>query len=83
VGSTKGPRGRGKRVTDMRLANLDLYALGAVIILILGLGVVSTMDYVAEERRAQLHCDMVEMFEKSNGQVGWPDYNNTAEMCDG
>lgn len=27
------------------------------------------------------HCEMVEMFKTTNGQYGWPDYNNTARLC--
>ena len=62
---------------------VNLYVVAVTLFAVVVACVVSTMDYEAEERQAQLHCDMVEMFEKSNGRVGWPDYNNTAEICDG
>jgi len=27
------------------------------------------------------HCEMVQIYRESNGQYGWPDYNNTAHLC--
>jgi hypothetical protein len=29
------------------------------------------------------HCLMVDLFSTSNGEYGWPDYNNTAHLCEG
>ena len=59
-----------------------LYMFAVTLFAIAVACVVSTMDYEAEARQAQLHCDMVALFEKSDGQAGWPDYNNTKETCD-
>ena len=61
----------------------DIVCIGVVTLFLLAACVVSTMDYEAEERQAQLHCDMVKIFIESDGEYGWPDYNNTAEACDG
>lgn len=27
------------------------------------------------------HCEMVQIYRDSNGEFGWPDYNNTAHLC--
>lgn len=37
----------------------------------------------AEEDAAMLreHCEMVALFSATNGEFGWPDYNQTAHMC--
>ena len=29
------------------------------------------------------HCEMVGIYTQSNGEHGWPDYNNTAHLCKG
>lgn len=44
--------------------------------------------FVLQDRTAQrldetqlIHCEMVGIYLKSNGEYGWPDYNNTAQYC--
>lgn len=27
------------------------------------------------------HCEMVQLWTASNGEYGWPDYNDTAHLC--
>lgn len=35
------------------------------------------------ERQAEQYCDMVEAWHDTNGEHGWPDYNeNFDEVCD-
>jgi hypothetical protein len=29
----------------------------------------------------QNHCQMVELWQQTSGQFGWPDYNNSAHAC--
>lgn len=37
----------------------------------------------AEEDAALLreHCEMVQIYRDSGGELGWPDYNNRAHLC--
>ena len=62
---------------------VNLYVVAVTLFAVVMACVVGSMDYEAEERQAQLHCDMVKIFIESDGEYGWPDYNNTAEACDG
>jgi hypothetical protein len=34
-----------------------------------------------QDLQLQHHCEMVEIYRATNGQYGWPDYNNTAHLC--
>jgi hypothetical protein len=29
------------------------------------------------------HCEMVGIYRETNGELGWPDYNKTAHLCEG
>jgi hypothetical protein len=29
------------------------------------------------------HCEMTQLYATSKGEYGWPDYNNTAHLCEG
>lgn len=31
--------------------------------------------------KQELHCGMVQMWNETSGEFGWPDYNNTAAAC--
>jgi hypothetical protein len=44
--------------------------------------------FILQDRTAQrldetqlIHCEMVGIYLKSNGEFGWPDYNSTAQYC--
>lgn len=41
--------------------------------------IVSTMDYNDEVLAQSNYCEMVDIFNESNGEHGWPDYNKTYE----
>jgi hypothetical protein len=50
--------------------------------------VVFAAIFVLQDKTAQrlddaqlIHCEMVGIYLKSNGEYGWPDYNNTAQYC--
>lgn len=35
-----------------------------------------------DEQVLRLHCEMVRVWEETNGEFGWPDYNDTASLCE-
>lgn len=47
-----------------------------VCIVAVGMAIVSTMDYQDEVKQQSRYCEMVELFESSNGENGWPDYKD-------
>lgn len=50
------------------------YVLGITVIICL-LAVVGQDDYNEAKRSHQQHCDMVQLWEKSDGEVGHPNYD--------
>jgi hypothetical protein len=34
-----------------------------------------------DEQVLKLHCEMVQVWEQTGGEFGWPDYNDTAALC--
>lgn len=65
---------------EQAVNNAIAFALvGAVILL---LGVVGSLDAQDADNRQALYCTMVETYQKTNGEHGWPDYNgNAQEVC--
>jgi hypothetical protein len=39
------------------------------------------VDSQGEDLEHKHHCEMVGIYTQSNGEYGWPDYNNTAGDC--
>lgn len=61
----------------------DVVCICVVALFLLAACVAGTMEYGDEERQQVLYCDMVKIFEQSDGMYGWPDYNNNAkEVCE-
>ena len=61
----------------------DVICIGVVTLFLLAACVAGTMEYGDEERQQKLYCDMVKIFQESNGTYGWPDYNlNAKEICE-
>ena len=61
----------------------DVVCMGVVALFLLAACVAGTMEYGDAERQQVLYCDMVKIFEESNGMYGWPDYNlNAKEICE-
>jgi hypothetical protein len=58
--------------TNSLLITLALLALA----LALALG-----DNQPDTSQEQLHCEMVQIWNETKGEYGWPDYNNTAHNC--
>jgi hypothetical protein len=55
-----------------------LLALSAIVLL----GVVGALDKQRLEEEQRQYCQMHELWIKSGGELGWPDYNgNYAEVC--
>lgn len=65
---------------EQTVNNTIAFALvGAVILL---LGAVGSLDAQDADNRQALYCSMVETYQKTNGEHGWPDYNgNAQEVC--
>lgn len=41
----------------------------------------SASDSDIEQDTEQNYCEMVALYEQSNGDLGWPDYKNTYQGC--
>lgn len=41
----------------------------------------SASDSDLEQDTEQNYCEMVALYEQSNGDLGWPDYKNTYQGC--
>lgn len=55
------------------------YLPGALVLVALaGVGTLTEEDIQAEQR---MYCDMVQLFESSKGQYGWPDYRHARQDC--
>lgn len=61
----------------MKIHILTLYAL-----VLLMLCAVYTVGLTpADEALLRHHCEMVQIYRESNGEYGWPDYNNQGHLC--
>ena len=52
-------------------------AFGAYVLLITALAFTATEDKKADEYQEQEYCSMVELYQKTNGDAGWPDFKHT------
>ena len=41
------------------------------------------VDEQEQDLELKHHCEMTQLFAATNGEHGWPDYNNTAHLCEG
>ncbi len=51
---------------------------------ILGASVVVLVSSMTDEdltRERDLYCEMLKLFESSNGKYGWPDYRDAKDSC--
>jgi hypothetical protein len=39
------------------------------------------VDEQEQDLEHKHHCEMVGIYRETDGQYGWPDYNNTAHLC--
>ena len=53
-----------------------------VLLMIAALGIAGTRDYEDAGREFQHYCAMIDIYEQSDGEYGWPDYKNQQEECD-
>lgn len=56
---------------------LAALALGAMLIMLIA----GTADYQAEVAEDALYCEMVESWDRTGGNVGWPPYRGR-EICE-
>lgn len=55
-------------------------AAAVIAVVIVAFGIVGQQDYEEEIRQTAYYCDMVKLYEQTNGQSGWPAYNGKG-MC--
>jgi hypothetical protein len=68
----------------------DDYSLGVmriaggfvIVVLLVAVGLVIPMPD-DQDLELKHHCEMTQLFAATNGEHGWPDYNNTAHLCEG
>jgi hypothetical protein len=66
----------------------DDYSLGVmriaggfvIVVLLVAVAAVLTMPD-DQDLELKHHCEMTQLFATTNGEHGWPDYNNTAHLC--
>ena len=56
----------------MRAILIGLFLIATILL-------VSISDSEIEQDADQNYCEMVTLFQQSNGDLGWPDYKNTYE----
>lgn len=57
---------------------LTLYAL-MVLVLFAALATINAPD--DQDLALKHHCEMTQLYADTKGELGWPDYNNTAHLC--
>ncbi len=55
--------------------------LPTVVAILVVLLAVKFGDKQPETSKQELHCEMVQIWNETGGEYGWPDYNNTAHNC--
>ena len=55
------------------MSNVSI-AVGAIFFIVV-IGVVGESDYQDEVRQEQVYCEMVNKYNMTNGEQGWPDYD--------
>jgi hypothetical protein len=56
----------------MRAILIGLFLIGSILL-------VSANDSEIQQDADQNYCEMVTLYQQSNGDLGWPDYQNTFE----
>ena len=56
----------------MRAILIGLFLIAAILL-------VSISDSEIQQDADQNYCEMVTLYQQSNGDLGWPDYQNTFE----
>ena len=60
----------------------SLYTILLVVVVVLLVGLVGALEKESLEVEQRQYCQMHELWIKSGGELGWPDYNkNYAEVC--
>jgi len=54
---------------------IDWFMMGALFILC----VFASIDTETQNEESEIYCEMVEMFNQTGGEYGWPDYKETFE----
>lgn len=47
--------------------------------IIVAMGIVGHMDADEAERQQEQYCEMVKLYKETNGEKGWPAYNDDVE----
>ena len=51
-----------------------VYVIAGVLLFVVAVGFIGRADYEYAQQTHQRYCDMVEMYQKTDGQSGWPAY---------
>lgn len=63
-------------------ARTKVIFVAIVVVAVLAYGCVGEGDYAAARDVQSVYCQMVEMYDQTGGQEGWPDYRgNAATAC--
>ena len=56
-----------------------MLAVGLLGLFLIGLGMAGEGDMREAELQSKEYCEMVDLYIRSEGENGWPDYKNTYE----
>jgi hypothetical protein len=57
--------------------------IASIIVMLLAIGMiwVSQQDFESAEQEFKFYCEMIDLHEKTDGEQGWPDYENLKKSC--
>ena len=58
----------------MKFLAITTFLLGSILL-------ASASDSELKQDEDKNYCEMVALYEQSNGDLGWPDYKNTYQGC--
>lgn len=61
----------------------DFITHGAAVLIGALIVVISSMTDEDLNRDRDLYCEMVQLYDSTDGEYGWPDYRNAKDSCDG
>lgn len=61
---------------------MKIATIANIIMISLSVAVIGFLDYSDHEASVSRYCEMVEDYQRSEGESGWPDFNeNYDEVC--
>jgi hypothetical protein len=56
--------------------------LPALALCLIAWGLALLPEPIDDNAELKHYCEMVQLFQTSNGEYGWPDFNNNAHLCE-